>query len=253
MKNIFTILLISVIALALCSCRDTDRGAGPGPTEEPAVSSDSEPVGGDAGTDLGADTDTNTARGDENAQAAYAAAYIEKIRECENEEGGLEYGLIYVNEDDIPELVAGMNGYYVSVYSYSSGGLCTVMDGWPYGAMGNSGYEYIPGGNVVRNYNSDLAGAIVYEAYYRMDENLELQEYYSEVLSIWMFKDSNGNYMVDEGEYDESNPEMYYYFGEQEITMEEYNGYVIQGDYEFISGSESASAIISRLEALGAE
>lgn len=52
----------------------------------------------------------------------------------------------YLNENDIPELVAGPHGL-VSIYSFEAGGeehsmsgtLHTVMDQWGYGGGGNYG------------------------------------------------------------------------------------------------------------------
>ena len=63
-----------------------------------------------------------------------------------------------------------------------------------------------------------------------------------------MFKDLNNNYTIDEGEYNEDEPELYYYYGDEEITAEEYETYVIQGDFEPIYGKETAAAVIARLE-----
>ena len=40
------------------------------------------------------------------------------------------YNLIYFNDDDIPELVVGVNGYYTSLYTYSDGKVYTLMDHW---------------------------------------------------------------------------------------------------------------------------
>ena len=42
------------------------------------------------------------------------------------------------------------------------------MNRWPYGATGNTGYEYVLRKNSMRNYNSDFAGAIVYTSYLSM-------------------------------------------------------------------------------------
>ena len=181
--------------------------------------------------------------------ADYAQVYIDIINELELE-SKLEYSLIYLNEDDIPELVAGKTWYYVSVYTYVSGELYVIIDNWGYGIMGNHGYEYIPKKNVIRNYDSDLAGAIVNEFYGRVDENYEIQSYYDDILSIWMFKDINDNYMPDEEEYDENDTKSYFYLGKKEITQEEYDSYVIKGDYALIVGYESASEIIAKLESV---
>ena len=47
-------------------------------------------------------------------------AYLTKAEEIETEKG-LEYDLIYLDSDDIPELVAGPTGYWFTLYT---------MEGW---------------------------------------------------------------------------------------------------------------------------
>jgi len=111
----------------------------------------------------------------------------------------LEYDLIYLDEDDITELVTGPTGYWVSVYTYYSGVLYTLIDKWGYG-MGNVGFEYARKKNIVRLYNQDFAGAIINEIYFTVNDDFEIQLYYDEILSYWRFDGINGNRMVDEGE-----------------------------------------------------
>lgn len=176
----------------------------------------------------------------------YAQAYADTINQWEKEAEGLTYDLIYLDEDEIPELVVGHTGYWVSMYTYSAGTLYTVMDCWGYGAMGNHGYEYIPYGNVVQNYNGDLAGAIMKEFYGRMNESHEIESYYEESLSMWMFKDVNNNYQIDEDEWQEG--ENYYYYGEDELTAEEYHSFLIPGDYQPIVGEKTAAEMALQLQ-----
>ena len=77
--------------------------------------------------------------------SSYQEAYDVISRLC-NLEGSEEktYHLIYFDNDDIPELVAGVNGFYISLYTYKDGKAYTLMDRWVYGVMGNAGYEYSP-------------------------------------------------------------------------------------------------------------
>jgi len=177
--------------------------------------------------------------------SSYKEAYINIINKFEERHEDFEYDLIYLDDDDIPELVAGVNGYFVSVYTYSCGEVYLIMDEWGYGAMGNHGYDYIPKGNVICNYNADLAGLIVYTFYGRINENHEIESYYGERLSQWAFKDLNNNYQMDEGEYNGTDC---YYYGNQEITQEEFESYLINGNYESIYGRKSASELIAQLE-----
>ena len=75
------------------------------------------------------------------------------------------------------------------------------MDQWPYGAGGNTGYEYLPGNNIIRNYDMDYAGAVIYESYLTVNDDYEVVELLDEGLSIWYFRDINGDGMIDEDEY----------------------------------------------------
>lgn len=127
-------------------------------------------------------------------QEAYRA--VSRLSELEWS-GRAGYDLIYFDEDDIPELATGIEGYNVSLYTYRDGKIYMLMDAWPYGAMGNAGYEYCPRKNSMRNYNNDYAGAIMYTTFMairegKMDVVVQIVTY--------NFDDSNGNGIPDEGE-----------------------------------------------------
>ena len=72
------------------------------------------------------------------------------------------------------------------------------MNRWAYGAMGNSGYDYAPRKNNMRNYNADQAGAIMNTYYMRINERGEMET------PMWIesinYMDENGNGMLDEDE-----------------------------------------------------
>ena len=99
----------------------------------------------------------------------YKTAYIEMAESLDD--GECKFNLIYFDDDDIPELVAGSDGYYTSLYTYSEGKVYPLMEHWSYGAMGNTGYEYVPRKNNLRNRNSDYAGLIVYTTYMEIGKN----------------------------------------------------------------------------------
>lgn len=119
------------------------------------------------------------------------------------------------------------------------------MDYWPYGAGGNMGYEYLPGQNVIRDMNFDQAGAIVYEFYMTVNDACEIVSLFDEDISVWYFRDINGNGSIDEGEYCE---EPVYYYGDTEISKKEYDAYQVPGDFEQIAGDLSAEMILEKLE-----
>lgn len=177
----------------------------------------------------------------------YALAYAQLVVETEAEGTELKYDLVYLDEDGVPELVMGHPGYFVSVYQYAEGTLYCLGE-WSYGVMGNHGYEYVPRGNVICNYNADLAGAIMYVWYGRLGASREIESYYDEPLSMWLFRDENGNYQMDEDE--PYADERFYYYGDREITPEEFHAYLIPGDYQPLVGSQSAACLLAQLQAV---
>ncbi len=175
----------------------------------------------------------------------YREEYIYKIRELSAKDESIQFALIDLIDNGVPELVAEHSGYDVSVFTCVDEGIVTLMDQWPYGAMGNMGYEYLPGQNIIRNYNMESAGAIVYESYMKVDNSYEIVNIYSDDISIRYVKDTNADGIVD-GE-DEYSDDPIYYYGETEISKEEYISYQIVGEYEQIGGSMSADAMIDIL------
>ncbi len=162
--------------------------------------------------------------------AGWQDAYEAVSRLCQLEgTAEMEYGLIDFDGDDIPELVAGARGYYTSLYTYDKGRVYTLMDRWPYGAMGNAGYEYSPGKNSLRNYNSDYAGAVLYTTYmtvgkgHSMDAVVQVETY--------NFDDSNRNGILDEEEMGSFGKYGVNYVNGIEATEEECASYDV-GGYE---------------------
>lgn len=179
-------------------------------------------------------------------QPDYAQAYIDIINEYETEFPECrKYDMIYLDDDDVPELVADMNGYYVSVFTYDNGIVYTLMDDMGYGSHGCVGYEYLPRQNVV--YCRYLEqGIIAHDWYMTVGNDHELYDYYEEDLSILSFQDKNENGRMDEDEDFEGFN--YCFYGNNEITEEEYDTYMIQGDYEYIYGTKTAEEIIGELQ-----
>lgn len=175
----------------------------------------------------------------------YSETYADKVRELSAKDSTLQYALIDLIDNGVPELVVDHSGYDVSVYTWIEEEAVALMDQWSYGAMGNAGYEYLPGQNVIRNYNMESAGAVVYESYMEVNDAYEVVSIYDEDLSIRHVRDVNGDGLIDEDEYSE---EELYYLNETEISKEEYASYQIVGDYEPIKGSMSADAMIGLLQ-----
>ncbi|MBR3537313.1 MAG: hypothetical protein IKN85_15940 [Oscillospiraceae bacterium] len=178
--------------------------------------------------------------------SGYKAAYLETCKSLASTDGdGVKFSLVYIDGDDVPELAAGNDGYWVSLFKYADGKVYTVMDHAPYGAMGNAGYDYLPGHNCIHNSNADFAGMIRYETYMKINENHELETF--RVIQADYFDDKNGNRDVDEDEMDTYTGDGRFFIGDKEITAEEFAEYQ-KGDYLFINGAKTLDEIIEVLE-----
>jgi len=172
----------------------------------------------------------------------FRAAYLDIINSLEDND--LQYNLIYFDDNDIPELITGKNGFYISMYTYNDGEVYTLMDQWVYGAMGNAGYEYIPGKNNLRNYDNDLAGAICYITYMSINENYSI-DVTAQIKRV-NFDDKNQNDMIDEDERESAGKFHKIYIDDTEISEEEAESYNI-GEYEYITPSMTLDEIKSAL------
>lgn len=181
---------------------------------------------------------------------SYQEAYEARAELCELEAltagdtTEIEYDLIYFNDDDIPELVAGVNGYYTSMYTYNDGKIYTLMDCWSYGAGGNTGYEYSPKKNSLKNYNTDYAGLVLYTTYMAISDQYSM-DMVTEIIT-YNFDDVNGNGSPDE---DEMGSVGYYgvsYINGVEATPEECAA-ADAGEYEPISASMTVEELMEKL------
>lgn len=182
--------------------------------------------------------------------ASYAEAYeavlnlsvLEGLSESAAEYGNeFLYDLIYVDEDEVPELVTGMRGYYVNLYTYQDGTVYMLMNQWGYGAMGNTGYAYAPGKNSLRNYNTDQAGAILHTYYMKINESHEIET--PMWIECYNFADTNGNGRLDEGE-EEGEGQVFVNgeaASEEEVTAA-YDAYDME-DYQYIEGRMDVTAV----------
>ncbi len=176
---------------------------------------------------------------------SYQEAYLALSSLCQLEGRYEDYNLIYFDEDDIPELVAGINGYYMSMYTYKDGIIYPLMDEWCYGAGGNHGYEYAPKKNSLRNYDTDYAGAILYTTYATVNEEFSMETIAE--FKLVNFDDANGNGMLDANEEDSVGLYSVQYLNGKEVTGEEKAEYD-QGVYENIHGTMSLEELQEKLE-----
>lgn len=113
-------------------------------------------------------------------------AYRQIINQYQKEADSLSelrYNLVYLDADDIPELVVDCVGYWLSVYSYSSGQIYTIMDYAEYGLWGRY-YMYVPYSGKVCSpvYAFEDEGCAYYFELYYLDSEHNLNYDYNNVL-----------------------------------------------------------------------
>lgn len=174
----------------------------------------------------------------ENDSDSWTQEYLSVIDElrADWELDRIDFSLIYINDDDIPELVFSPEGYWVSIYTWQDGHVYTVVDTWPYGTWGRV-YAYVPFqgiiGTVCYSFGDTDYGHWHgdYWDFYQMTETCELEYAYG-LSRIY-------DYVGDTYE----NETINYYYEEdgmpepQEITEEEFDTYGVAGEREFYNES----------------
>ena len=129
----------------------------------------------------------------EGAYSSWQEAYAQAAKVYRISNDSCMYDLIQADGDGIPELVINYPGYWTSLFTFENGCARCLMNHWPYGAGGNSGYSYIPGMGIYYNGNADYAGAIYYESYMSKHDAGEIETDY------WV-KNINFNDLDGDGE-----------------------------------------------------
>ena len=145
---------------------------------------------------------------------------IEQYKNYEYATSEIKYDLIYFNNDDVLDLVVGEQGYWVSVYLYDNGQVYNPVYEWPYGAMGNAGYDYIEKCGVILNYNSDYAGVIGTTAAFILNSNFEFDTLSATRLLDEFLDENDEMYSDILNAYNEYGG---FYYNVTKITEEEYN------------------------------
>ena len=162
---------------------------------------------------------------------SYNEAYKAVINytETANDSLDLTYSLIYLNTDDIPELVVDDSGYWLSVYTFSEDTVAEPISNSAYGLGGCVNYEYAPYKNYIRYFGHDSE---TYGYCLETIENNVLVDTYSE--NCYYEEDTvNYNNYTDEQLSDE----------EVKKRFEEYNSY----EYEIIHGEFTAEELLEQL------
>ena len=148
-----------------------------------------------------------------------AKEYLKIINKFENDdsENKITCDLIYFNNDNIPDLLIGNSGFWVSLYIGENGEVYNPIDQWAYGAGGNSGYKYQEKKGAILNYNSDFAGAISTKSISILNSKNKF-----DTLSVTQKGATDEN-----TDYEEVNKALKayggYFFNDQKISEQEYN------------------------------
>ena len=119
-------------------------------------------------------------------EEAYAAPYAQKVRELAESGETLFYSLVYIDEDDVPELIASTEYEdMVNVYAVSNGELQIVREYWSMGRMGAP--SYYPHMNAVREDYSTMAidHADTSHIFYRINDAYEPEEFFRQDGEFW--------------------------------------------------------------------
>ncbi len=170
---------------------------------------------------------------DNREDNSYAQSYIDLINSIEQDEPmKYNYSLIYLDEDDVPELLVDNTGYLLNVYTYRDGTVLEPMDNCAYGVGGCVYYEYAPYKNSIRTFGHDMEN--YYNNLYTIKDNELISTYYIKCY-----------YESEDVEYG-NNTEEELSDDELKSRFEEFNSY----EYVDMTGEYSAEEIIGMLEAL---
>lgn len=137
-------------------------------------------------TAIFAPTPTPSAPPTQGPASAYASAYAAKVRELQEELGDeARYNLLYINEDDVPELIVSVpasfagqyNGESYRIYTFTPEGELRLVGEE---AMGiRDSVEVYPRKNIL--YADSISGGtgMVYASCYRINEAYELERFFS--------------------------------------------------------------------------
>lgn len=178
----------------------------------------------------------------------YKTAYKNFIKENKLDAiASSTYDLIYVDEDDIPELVytEGDTIMNVSLYSYKEGSVHTILDAGNIGFAGNIGYSYCHKKNSICHENYDYAGLLRYFDYMKINDKFEFEvtDSYTERL----FEDKDNNGFPSGNEFENLLDEPIYFIGNTQVTKEETDA-LSKGEYKYIKGNITLDELYDKLQ-----
>ncbi len=166
-----------------------------------------------------------------------------------------KYDLIFLDDDNIPELVVSEENSWVVIYTIKNGELILIGESadepqlLTIGQNGNQSYEYIPKSGIIYNISTDYVGLVYHYNYQILNADMIFERLYTDDLFELHFEDINGNKKPDDDE-KYSASMRYYYFGDSKLTEEEFLKYSIDGEYENLNGTKIADDMKYELEDL---
>ena len=176
-------------------------------------------------------------------------AYNQVVR-ITNLDGDYSYNLIYIDEDDVPELVVDNYGYYLYLYTYKDGHVVPFGDEFGYGAGGVADYEYSPKKNCIRYWNTDYAGIVCYLDFLSIHDNKMVEDYTCQMDN---YDDLDGNGYPSEDEMTDealakATGSTSYYANDKSLSqdaiekkieeLQEYDYETIHGKYDSVDFSD---------------
>ncbi len=177
----------------------------------------------------------------------WIGAYIDVIVDfdaTDMEYNELKFDFVYLDDDDIPELVVDEWGNWVGVYTYIDGQVHKILDD-EYGPY-TVHYDYSPKTGILYMYYYSTLGKIDCISYYKLNGEYAMEEVY--IVETHYYEDQNGNLLWDDGEGFDT-PEIWY--DGRQISQEEYNALPYSNYiFEEINGKMTALEAIEALQGM---
>lgn len=190
-------------------------------------------------------TEQNTETPEIKINSDYKKAYSDICKSSYNENPEYKFNLVFINEDETPELVVDLPGYYISLYTYKNGEIHNIMDKCSYGVSGNAGYIYSPWQNLIFSSSTEFAGIIRYETYMKINSDYQLENINS--IKTCYYEDTNGNDTFDEGEMPSATPVKVIMNG-KEVSPEEADVYTENINRSYLNGELTYQEICTAFE-----
>lgn len=188
-----------------------------------------------------------------SAVAECKQAYLEIVNSLSEENSDVTFSLIFFDDDDTPELLAGVTGSYLSMYGYHDGKVVAIMDSWPYGSAGNDGYSYVERRGIVYNVNTEYSGLIAYHKVGTLNtDSYEIEYKEEDQLSVWNVGDTNGDGKLDQADAENMEEEYTgsptYKRGSKTISERDFDDIIRSYSLKYMVGELSHDDMATKLE-----